>query len=682
MTFNYANLIRLTRGGIATPAPVPEPKLVYPGSAWNGASGTGFTVDSPVPVDPVTRETAKPTLHLIFSPGDRFASNYKIAVASFGHVPTAQVDLHVEGNVFSQTTPTVEQVSRPDGGIEKVWAFWFEIDHAACMALSPGGGTIKVRAKAISSDPTMQVRVSEDWLFYPGAVLYDKDLTVATSATEVIGSTYKTIAAAISYLRTQTSAHNNRITITESGVYALGYGGGVVANRLGHTTITAAPGISATIGGTTDTNSTTGVFRTGYDGLRFYGPGITIDAAFVRQIVWESGPQHILEGCNLTNSRGPAALSFGDTWLGIVGRRWVYFCQISNLIQTGAVNANSVCFNDFTQCAGDLTSNSGLVMGNRGITNSSGVLVRTKTPCLSVAYTGAGAATFAKNGGQNSPSSVVTLTDPAGSVDITTGQYTGFTAGAAGSMTWLAGLINARAGWSASVLVEPVSAFDYAANALGSASGSRGGPIAAFTVTSTPTVLYGAIEVHGDFFQIQVIPNVPRENYVVAFNRFAQGSSAAFLIADATSFADIVIAYNAIHMDNSMETFGSLMSKPCSHVVFSHNDMPNQSFGLSAAYVADAYCKITGNVFSRFTNAGNATAATIDGNHSIDGTVPANATNTTTGETMESLLPGAQDADFTPAGILVSSKVASFLPVDGQINPTQPMDARGAWRAS
>ncbi len=680
--------LRLFSGTIYQSAPPPDPEAppVAPSAAW-GATGqatSGYGAENPIPTQGAV-SIGTPVAVVVW-PARRFAANMPIDVVTFD---ASLVRLHFEGNVYDETVNTLRTYTDVNGISRKLPSYRFMVDHGACLALHASGNTIQYYVEIFPSNPALSTKLYGPYKCYPEATLYDGDLTVDTTQ-PVAGTNFHSIIAALNHIRVNTGMHNNRIRLMNDGdTYPItGRVTPAVTNRRGHTFIMAAAGQTATIGNTSETTWANSAIRPYFDGLSFVGEGLTVDYKYLRAIYNTGVLAHEYDGCNLTNSNGAPALTFGivtDANAAGGAGPSVYHCNISGALRTITRGARVALNNLIEGTADDLLSSTTLAMGNELRNCNNVYYYRDKIPVMHVSYLGAGSATLAKVNAAYSNQSATSaatyvLTDPAGSVTLTTGNYDGARPLAPGTISKLCADINARAGWVATALVEPGDPDDAAAYVLSVSTAGRQAPFSV-SVDAAGLDLSVSFDIHSDLYQ------ATSGNRIFAYNKCWNIEAQLVFLSDQIAWEGVRILGNLMHADGtapqdgySSKITGENPTSPLKNFRFEHNVLIGQSFTVSKI-TGGLEVYIKNNVFSSLSvTTSTFDGAQISGNHHISGVAFPGATDETSGGSIATLFADAENGDFTPIGALASSLVTPTLPWDADYALWGATDARGGVR--
>jgi|GEM_PF-1797852 len=631
---------------------------VGPGSGWDGAAGSGFTT---TPSDP-TRTTAKPAAHLLVPPNQFFTDQLLVVVAAeannngtlIGGID--RVRFHFEGSLVEVSSPALHNL----GG--KVY-YGFGV-----LLQKPEGieGEAQLYAEVIPADASMQSRVLGPTSFFPSDALHDYELTVAASATEVVGETYQTITGAIEYLKGQ-SSQNPRIRITEDGLYGIPTTG-VRYDGDGYCLIEATTD-NVEIGFPSYTTDSAASLRSRYDGLWF--KGITFEMRHASSVFHESqGNQHVFENCLITiGGAGRAEMwRSGQRPLGHFAGGEAYFldCDVTfhpDVFSGASLVRGCTATDIYRDCITDARCVDGLAVNGQDGSIDWAVHVSALT------IDGPSGATVSVEGGNDANDRAVVLKEGGAELDrfevgrresdyttATTPGYDATTAGSGYFIQDVADWINSKTGWSATVL-------DNTRRASALAVPDTAGGAFTDVDVSTGFTFSTYFDIHGDLFQQNL--NGPAENVLVrnikSFDFFAQ----QIFITSNNGAKDFVF-YNCAGAAKSDDLFStSQVRSNHSHVVLMHISLANQRFSESSGGVTgDSYCLIANNTFSAL-EVPSSTGYTVTNNHIHTGEIaPVGATGTTIGGDRASLFTDALVGDFTPSGDLLTNQRAPVVAQD------------------
>jgi hypothetical protein len=293
--------------------------LVGPGTRWNGSPLSGGVP----PADPV-RTTAKPAILWLIPSDLRLVSNLTIGVDADANGGIKQVDFWVEGQVQTVTAASIYTDTDANGAPRSRYGYWITLNASTFKVISTTGEA-RIYATAVPNDTTMQSRVigydgftgldgSYPMSVFPRSVANDWSKTVRLDGT----GDYASLSAALAGARAA-SAEAPLITITQTGAYEV-TNAGLAANAYGSggkgfCTVTAAPGVIATLGRAaafTPNVPASWTWTPGWEGMEFRGSGIVFDQRNWTLILFNGKPAW-MNGCKFTNSIGTV---FSYYWNG------------------------------------------------------------------------------------------------------------------------------------------------------------------------------------------------------------------------------------------------------------------------------------------------------------------------------------------------------------------------------
>lgn len=673
--FGFGARHRAVRNADASAPPV----SASPGQTWSGIAGSGFAT---IPVDPV-RTTAKPAMRLMVPPGQAYTDDLLVGAYAaannggtlFGDMGLEKVRVHYEGTIVDITAPTFATFDDANGNPVTYYGWWARLAHDG------RNGDANLYLEAIPKDATMQARVMGPYLFMPSATLYDLELTVAPSLSQITGSRYQTITAALTYCAQQ-ARHRPRITITEARTdYTLANIGSPFSYTTGKGFATIEAAVPVTIIGTaTYVDSTP---RTKYCGMRFKGSNITFDFANASVIFAEAtGNKNWLDGITVINSRGRGGLfpGLGGPRPYGTGCHYATECTISDL-PTALNGAFLARGNMVTKGFSDALTDCVCAVGNRLDDHDSYVDWAKEVPAFTVTYTGTGTtATLELSGFNDNTTRVFTAKVNGASVgSFTVNKYYSVANGRNSSVVaWLNGL----PGWAAT-LQDDTRRVTFCSNVGG--KGAAFGPI---NCKNTALQIVTMFDQHGDVWQ-HLINGVP-ENVIVADNVITNFAGQCFFIASTTPARDFIFLNNCYHGKptvpgsyNIKENFYSQLDRSGvkSHVVIAHNSS-TQGWWLRPAsgFDADAYCMWANNAMLQLSWLGTPDADIRIANNHIMSSAPSPGPDTATviGGSETSLWQNAAAGNFRPAGELLANPKAPVLKFDRTGKKRGSVDSVGA----
>lgn len=638
---------------------------IRPGPLWTGIAGSGFVQ---TPVDPV-RITAKPAIRLITPPNQYFTHNLLVGViAAANHGGTLldnlgleKVVAHYEGRSVDILAPSYQEITDVNGITRRYFGWWITLTRS-------GPGHANLYFEAVPKDASMQARVIGPWQFSPQTALHDRQLLVAPSQPAIAGARYQSIGAALGFLA-QSNAQNPLITIIESGTYDIAPLSAAYQGR-GYCKISAQ--VPITIGKAGYTTDSAALLRPRWDGLRFSGASITIDARFVSALYQEvaTGRQHWLDGITVTNSAGRYAPWRGGTRpLGhfVRNNAWFTECTISAL-SNPCVNASLVRDCVLEGGYGDVATDAACVVHTSTNDWDSSDGWTLDVPSMTVAYSGTeSTATLAISGGNDSSARTITATWGLNSAVLTVGSTEALMAAnrywVSDVANWLNGL---GAGFSATVLDNTRRA-----SAL-SIAGLKGAPFAARDVKAAPLSLVTMFDQHTDWFQQNNAGML--ENCILANNVSTSIVGQDVFLTASGGTKDFLIFNNAF--DNKLTTgsysnnafLASQFARAHSHVVIAHNSWASQGVLLRGdqAYAPDGYCLFANNAVRDIVwMGGGSPPASIIGNHLQQGAAGgAIGSNTTVGGLQSDCFADSGAGAFGARGPLQASRKQPVVALD------------------
>ena len=638
-------------GGDITPPPAPVPiATLEPDAAWDGSAGSGFAA---VPVDP-ERLTAKPAMRLMVAPSQHFTEELLVGVMAgandsgsmFDTMGLDHVTLHLEGAQQIIPEPQFATFDDANGVPRTYFGWWARIRKPVGLA-----GEMQAYFEAVPRDASMQNRVIGPFSFHASEVLHDIEVEVAVTPAEVPGSRYRSIGAALLYLRTQ-GAQNPRITIAEAGDYVMGSAGAVYGGS-GYCTITASAPVNI-VG--PDSSASFVAFRPLWKGLRFHGSNITIDFRYSPGLIHETGGparQFWFDGCNLTNSAGRESLFRKNIYDGasyLIGGEPIFTeCNTTNL-HRAAIGAELARGNRLTQCWSDAFNGANCVVYNE-IEDFDSRWFREDILAMMLSYSGP--ATTATIEGWSSRIFIAKEDGvEIGRFTVGTG-YNDWLGGTNFSVSNVVDWINddLPAGWTASLVDDSRRAAQLSTqNRLGLAF------TAPVNVKDVSLNLYCAWDIHADLYQKQDSGSIVEENVLVAFNK-GIGLSAQDIFMFGTPGINDMLVWNNAFANSEPVGDRSQVNAAHSHVVIAHNSWSTQGVWLRAdlTYQTDGYCLLANNVAPELRWYGTPDPdAAVTGNHvqAVDALTPS---GTTSGGNKNNLFVSEASGNFAPKGALLSN---------------------------
>jgi len=639
------------------------PPLIAPSELWQGTAGSGFTN---IPADPL-RTTAKPATRLLIPPFQWYDDVLLVGVFAAANNAGTLLDnmgietviVHYEGARHFIAAPSYQTMPDANGVPVTYFGWWVRLKHDG------RNGHARLYFEAVPKDQTMQRRVVGPYQFSPQASVHDYTLDIAATPAEATGARYKTMASALSYLKS-VNAKNPLVRFVEGGYYDLngatnGWSSASWSNGYVHVTASAPVVLGRPAPAATADPST---FRPSC-GLHLSGNMITLDFKSASEL-WNTdyaGRDHWLDGIKVTNSNGRYDLyrkSVRSTvgWLfrqsSITAGAWVTECNFTNLWNC-LINTSLARGNILTSCWSDVFDHSYCVIGNR-VDDWDSTTYSLPITALTVSYSGPEAtATFERNGN--------TFTAKAGGVTIGTltmgNSLAEFVANTNYTVQNLASWLNAMPGWSATALDNT------RAGVFLTKTGYIPGTFPAVNVKNATAAFETLFDIHADWWQKQNGPI--HENIVIADNVATNfvGQSVFWGNVD-----DMIVINNSWHngdgefivgqgVANSRSQFGNTQR----HMVFAHNTLATQRVWLrkdaSGQFNPDGYSLWANNVVPSFEWLGGAADPDMSlyGNHMFDGyALPAGGGPALSqGGSDATLFVNAAAGDFTPSGQLLTN---------------------------
>lgn len=679
---------------------VTQTEAFLPGSTWTGTAASGF---STLPSDP-PRSTAKPTVRLVTPPNQRFTHSHVVGVMAFANDGGTliggidRVRFHFEGSTLDIVEPTLRSFSRMDGSSYKVFGYWATLGNPIDT-----NGDAHLYIEAIPADATMQSRVMGPYLYSLEDTLHDYQIEVAASASEIEGERYRTLEAAISYLKNE-SARNPIITVTETGIYLPTETGPahVFKNWL---TITASPGVTCTLGRASFLGDGASRFTYSSDHICFRG--VTFDLRYVASIQSSNNTPFWADRCTITNSDPDGSFA---KWRGQQRPHGFIFEGSSYLTDnhiefipnalgsdTALARGNFVT-DGAADVAGDVQCMTGNVVRNW---NSSKWLLG--EDIFTVTYTGTEPTARLISPASSGNTRTLTASWGGNSDSITLGRLEADFDGTTGNAYWPrqvvdwingtgdyagVGLADQDAGWNATLLDDTIGAFfinidrndpEFSGGANGAASTMD------IDVKGQVRSVKGNFDIHADGYQQRW--QGTNDNVIIAGEDWEVAGQLLFLSAADAPELDYTVVNNRFKFlaveAEYITPESNLGKEPKNNVVVAHNSWFNQRLRIryDNGATLDDYCLIANNVVEDITDVGASSVGTgiIFNNHLyLGGIAPANSANTSIGGDATSLFVDAANGDFSPTGALLANGHAPVLSHDAAGIERKPIDAVGA----
>lgn len=413
----------------------PSEPLLSPASQWTGVLDSGYGTANPAKPAAIVRVNARPTLRPLFLDhhfvtGANDGSEVLVFAADAiddGNPATdiAYVRVWLEGRYIDVTQRSRTVYTDLLGVQCELIGYKVRVDYAAAQAIAVNG-MARVCAEAFCTDGTWTKQVSPERTihFRPGAgrvagQRYDVVKTVAAS-----GADYTTLGAAMGYSSSNPTQYVG-IKILQSGNWRPSASVALaVASR--PVEIFAAAGVTAQMG-LYNTTAGSGNAHTGRDGVRFMGPGITLDTSTSANQTWAiavgNGSDDLLQfdGVEIYTGNGGgtagyngsgAALTFNGLlpnqyWIGNYTSARLSFkdCDMHDLAGYATVSAEAVINCRISDVSGSALENVRGVIHGCTLTRIGGkpTGLVDHVDAMLISYAGAGTASITKttvsNGG-------------------------------------------------------------------------------------------------------------------------------------------------------------------------------------------------------------------------------------------------------------------------------------------
>lgn len=465
----------------------PPITAIQPNATYDGTPGSG----SAPPTDPV-RVHAKAICRIFTASKQRVTGTFtlKIAARAFGGIDKVRLSGDcVTTDIAAmdlRTTVDVNGASWPEV------FYWADFDIPAFVA---AGGTEGTRAANIyvevfpTASSIVQRRVMGPFVFYPEATATDGTYNIGS------GQTYATLKLAVAAAKAATKKAPEFVFHTTANYEAENetvYTGGK-----GFAVLRSVPGVTATIlraSAMTPGSPSSWPWTLGWDGVEFRGSGIVLDFRNFTRIVFDTLPA-LFNGCTYTNSIGSAQSLYFNKGPQIgTGPTTASYWQYVTFSHGPPPTQGQlyVLGHRATDTYADIYSHTPAQYGNHD-TDSTAVSLRTQIPSMTVRYSGSGAGTIAKTGGNGGGSLVLDDGNHSGApLTISLGDENTVAVEASAVVS----TINARSGWNATLL-DTTRAARFL---IGSGFGDANGFPATDAKTATLT-LVTMVDIHADYFQ-------------------------------------------------------------------------------------------------------------------------------------------------------------------------------------
>jgi hypothetical protein len=267
--------MRLSDSSLLNGVVLPE---IYPGPLWDG------TPDGPsgswnIPVATIRGEgIPQPWLNELFPPYQTIDGDWVFGFQSGARDHVEKVVAYCVGRTAESTTKSWHTYTDSNGVSRKTFGYHFKFKHAEAMAMfATGACNIWVRAIPVNKAQFAD-RVMGPYPVHPRATKYTADLQVGP------GRTYSTLKDALIKASEDYDTANYRVMIMTSGDYKIDSlpSAKTRTNTNRWTTITTAPGVTATIGDSTGNTiaangSVLPYMRPGLNHLHFQGAGVRFE---------------------------------------------------------------------------------------------------------------------------------------------------------------------------------------------------------------------------------------------------------------------------------------------------------------------------------------------------------------------------------------------------------------------
>jgi hypothetical protein len=562
--------------------------------------------------------------------------------------------VHFEGTTIDIDKPSLQSFADANGNIVSYFGWWIELRR------DDRNGAANLYFEAIAKDAEFQRRVMGPYTFFPRSAAHDQIIKVAPSQTEIQGQRYRSITAALAYLRS-IGANHPSIHIVEPGLYDIQKTGPDVYVGAGYCTISAD--VPVTIGKSGYKNDREAIMRINYEGLHFRGENITFDLKYLLSMRNEGMRDPWFDGVRFVNSAGRYHLwrkgkraipQFGD------GSPWYTECDFRN-VSYAACRSSLLRGSRFREGFNDVATDGACVIGNRVDDWDSTLEWHKDVDAMSVRYVGPEATATLVLDGRNDVSSGRTFTASWGSNSATFQVSASEECYKAGTnynvsdvVAWLNGL---GVGFVARLIDDTRRA---SALSLPGLKGIGFGPV---SLKNTTLTLVTEFDVHADFWQQNSLAGGGiAENVIIAENTVVGMVGQDIFIKGADGARDFLVLNNAFwnKMEQSIYATNvgtaSQVQQAHSHVVIAHNTWASQQFNLRTreTYNPDRFCLFANNVLRRINWLGPPDGdLTIADNHIFEGFEgPARGRGTTIGGNHETLFADAAHGDFTPTPLL------------------------------
>lgn len=669
------NSPRITSGSTTVEEPsLPNPT---PSADWDGTPGSGF--NSP-PNDPV-RTNAKPALHLIEPPRQRFATALTVgAMAMANNNGTliggvAAVRFYFENDTpVEVTVPTFRTLTREDGSIYSCLGYWVDLQKPIGIE-----GEALLYVEALPADASMQARVIGPFSFFPALTVYDFQATIGAN-----GENYATISDAIAGARS-VGANHPRFVLTDNVDYRVANGGPAYVPD-GYIRLEPAEDVTARL-----------TFAPGREGPwdpnvgRFWLEGLSINLDTIASIKTQGEAGHVLRRCRAERTGG-RQLWFKNTPPDshfVEGPAYLLECYTDGVYEVG--DANALMRGNINERGfGDITDGCPATLYNTFHDWDWLDIAPTDIARMSISYFGNGSSvtlsrTFQRSGPQPNRYRMFDLKVDGQTVLVFEAWQ--FWSRFAEPVTVTGGSSPRVRGYEVQHFVDAVNSLpDFAASLENNEVAARALNLQGSTdnadFADTQIIsgngsydLIADIDLHGGG-----ISGNSGENRFHLFDRFTDFNvDLLWNYSQDPGYADVIIAGCILDQggDDLVGT-NNLIANAYSHVVFVHNTVRGQRIFLGEANGStswDGYCLFSNNAAPTLGDNSSENHLAGANNHVELGTIlsPSFAGTIVSGSTA-TWYPDASSQDFTPSGELAANPKPPTMTYrsDGQIrsNPS------------
>jgi hypothetical protein len=655
--------------------PIGTITTVGPHANFNGTAGSGAAA----PTDPA-RTGAKAIGRIITCPGQRVSGQLLLKIPCDAYGGIAQVNLSGDCAATTITGMSLVDFVDVNGVSRKEFYHAVYLDTAAFVAKGGTAGSrqANIYAEIVPTNSTVQRRVLS-FHFYPESTDTDGTYNVGS------GQTYATIRAALNQARLD-GRKAPLVRIKTTGFYEMeDTTWGIYTGGQGFAVITHDPGVVATLrraAAFNPTNSASWKWTPGWDGIEFRGSGIVLDVKNTTEVTTSAKPC-LFNGCKITNSIGTRDTLYWNKgarpgWGTSVPSWWQYhdfeFGASPFTAQLGVVGGVS------RGTFGDIYSHTPIVYGCHD-RDSSSAYFRQAIPSMTVRYSGAGAGTVAKTGGNGS--GYLVLDDgnhPGAPLNIDLGAVDNPV-----DISAVAASINARSGWSATVQDASRAARYLIGNGFGSANG--------FPATDAKAASLGLctlVDIHGDGTQ-----TYGGESNYIYWNWTLDGSnndlsSILFFDGQGSSLGDRDMSFVNCVLFSEQSNAILLGGSGSHHKLLRH--ITTTLWVTLQEGTQEVYTEMTNSICGGIGTGGDPTSGPLVHFYNNLNTVPNGASawklSTTTGNVslgnsstvdVRSCVAGPTTNNFAPVNTALTTLYPSVFPYDQRGVARSASDCAGAW---